>query len=62
MNTAHVECKNKSDAGNNKGNRKNFEITQTINEQHTGKALNQGGKKSHIWHCTHNAESDNIKV
>ena len=58
-----MECKNKSDTSNNKGNRNHFKITQTIPEQHTGKALNQGTtKNSHIWHSTHTTESANIKV
>jgi hypothetical protein len=55
--------KTKSDTGNNRGDWNHFKITQTIPEQHTGKALNQGTtKNSHIWHCTHTTGSANIKV
>jgi hypothetical protein len=41
-NTAHVECKNKGDASNNRGNWNHFKILQKILEQHTGKARSQG--------------------
>jgi hypothetical protein len=35
------------------GDWNHFKITQTIPEQHTGKARNQGNTKiSHIVHCT----------
>jgi hypothetical protein len=37
-NTAHVECKNKSDASNNWGNWNHLKIIQKIPEQHTGTA------------------------
>ena len=37
-NTAHVECKNKSDANNNKGSWNHFKIIQTISDQNTGEA------------------------
>ena len=37
-NLAHVECKSKSDASNNRGDRNHFKFTQTVPEQHTGKA------------------------
>jgi len=33
-----VECKNKSDTGNNRSNWSHLKITQTIPEQHTGEA------------------------
>jgi len=36
-NTAHVECKNKGDTSNNRGDWDYFKITQKIREQHTGK-------------------------
>jgi hypothetical protein len=40
-----------------------FKITQTIPEQHTGKAQNWGNtKNSHIGHCTHTMECTNLKV
>jgi uncharacterized protein YpmB len=38
-----------------------LKITQTMPEQHTGKARNQvTTENSHIWHCTHTAESANV--
>jgi hypothetical protein len=37
-NTAHVECKNKSDTNNNRGNWNHVKIIQKIPEPHTGKA------------------------
>jgi hypothetical protein len=38
-------------------------IIQKIPEQRTGKARNQGTtENSHIGHCTHSAESTNVKV
>jgi hypothetical protein len=37
ISSAHVECANKSDTGNNWVNWNRFKITQTIPEQHTGK-------------------------
>ena len=63
INTANVECKNKSDTSNNSGNWNNLKGIQKIPEQHTGKALNQRATEiSHIWHCTHTAESSNVAV
>jgi hypothetical protein len=38
--TAHVECKCKSDTGNNRGDWNHLKISKTIPEQHTGKARN----------------------
>jgi len=35
-----VECENKSDASNNRVDWNHYKITQTIAEQHTGKARN----------------------
>jgi hypothetical protein len=62
-NTACVECKNKSDTSNNRGHWNHLEIIQIIPEHHTGKAQNQGtADNSHIGHCTHTAESSNVKV
>ena len=38
-------------------------MTQTVPEQHTGKARNKGTtENSHIGHCTHTTESANVKV
>jgi len=55
INTAHVELKrNKSDVRNNRGNWNHLKITQTIPEQHTGKARNQVTTEySRTWHGTH---------
>jgi hypothetical protein len=40
-----------------------LKIIQKIPEQHSGKARNQGtAENSHMGHCTHTAESTNIKV
>ena len=36
----HVECESKSDTGDNNGNWYHFKVTQTVPEQHTGKARN----------------------
>jgi len=36
--TVHVECKNKGDTGNNRGDCDNFKVIQKIREQHTGKS------------------------
>ena len=35
-----VECECKSDTGNNRGKWNHLEITQTVPEQHSGKARN----------------------
>jgi hypothetical protein len=46
-----------------RGNWNVLKIIQTIPEQHTGKALNQGAtENSHLGHCTHTAEGDNVKL
>jgi len=37
LNTAHVECKNKSDTSNNRGDWDHFKVIQKIREQHTRK-------------------------
>ena len=39
-NTPHVECESKSNTGNNRGDWNHIKITQTVPEQHTGKARN----------------------
>jgi hypothetical protein len=45
------------------GDWNHFKITQTLLEQHTGKAQNQGTTKtSHIGHCTHTAEITDAEV
>jgi hypothetical protein len=62
-NTAHVECKNKCDTSNNRGDWKHLKIIQKIPEQRTGKARNEvTTESSHIGHCTHTAESADVKV
>jgi hypothetical protein len=58
-----VECKNKCDTSNNMGNWNHEEIIQKITEQRTGKARSQGTtENSHIGHCTHTAESTDVKA
>jgi hypothetical protein len=62
-NTAHVECKNKGDASNNRGNWNHFKVLQKIFEPHTGKARYQGTtENSYIGHSTHTAESANVEA
>jgi hypothetical protein len=62
-NTAQVEYKNKCDTSNNRDNWNHFKIIEKIPEQRTGKARNQGTtENSHIGHCTHTAESTDVKV
>jgi len=57
--SAHVECKTR----NNTGDWNDINIIQTIPDQHTAKARNQGTtEKSHIGHRTRTTESTNIKV
>jgi hypothetical protein len=61
--TVHVECKNKGDTSNDRGNWKHFIIIQEIPEQHTGKAGNQGATgNGHVGHCAHTSESTSVKV
>jgi hypothetical protein len=51
INTAHVECKNKCDTSNNRGNWNHLKIIQKIAGQHNGKARNQGTtENSHTGH------------
>jgi len=38
--SAHVECESKIDTGNNRGDWNRLKITETVPEQHTGKARN----------------------
>jgi hypothetical protein len=52
----------KSDASNNRGNWNHLKIIQTIPEQHTGKARNQGHTdNSPTGPCKHTSESTNVK-
>jgi len=37
INTAHVECRNKGDTSNKRGDLDYFRVIQKIREQHTGK-------------------------
>jgi hypothetical protein len=61
--TTHVECKNKCDTNNNRGNWNHLKIIQKIPEQRTGKARNEvTTESSYIGHCTHTAESAIVKV
>ena len=39
-NSAHAECESKIDAGDNRGDWNRLKITETVPEQHTGKARN----------------------
>jgi hypothetical protein len=58
-----VECERKSDTSNTRGNRTHPKITQAVPEQRNWKSRNQGTiKNSHIGHCTHTAESADVKV
>ena len=58
-----MECKNKGDTSNNRGDWDFFKVIQKIREQHTGKTRSQGTtENSHIGHCTHTSESTNVKV
>jgi hypothetical protein len=59
----HVECKNKSDTSNNRGNWNHFKILKKILDQHTRKARYQGTtENSYIGHSTHAAESANVEA
>jgi tRNA(Ser,Leu) C12 N-acetylase TAN1 len=61
--TAHVECKNKGDTSNNRSDWDYFKVIQKVREQHTGKTRSQvTPENSHIGHCTHTAESTNVKI
>ena len=60
-----MECNSQSDISNNRGNWNHLKIihTRTIPEQHIGKARNEGTtENSHTGHCTHTAESANVKA
>jgi hypothetical protein len=50
----HVECKNRSDITNNRGNWNSLKIVQKIRAPLTGKAQNQRtANNSHIGHCAY---------
>jgi len=54
-----VECNNKSDTNNNRGNCKNLRI----NLKSTGKARHQETTENrHTGQCTHTCESTNVKL
>jgi hypothetical protein len=57
-----VDCKNKSDTINTRGNW-NLKIMQKMPKEHTGKARHQGTtNNSNIEHHTQSLESSNAKV
>jgi hypothetical protein len=57
-----IERKNKCNTSNNRGNWNHLKIIQKIPEQRTGNPRSQGAtENSHIGHCTHTAESTNVK-
>ena len=58
-----MECGSKSDISNNRGDWNHLRITQTVPEQHTGKAQDQGTtENSRNGHCTQTAESANVEA
>ena len=62
-NSAHVECENKSDTGNNRGDWDHFKIGQTVPDQHSAKGrIKVPAKNSHSGHCTQTAESAGVKA
>jgi len=62
-NNNNVECKNKGDTSNNRGDWDYFKVIQQIREQHTRKTCSQGSpENSHVGHCTLTPESTNVKV
>jgi hypothetical protein len=55
--------KKKCDISSNRGKWNHLKIIQKIPQQHNGKARSQGvAENSHIGHCTHTAESTDVKV
>jgi hypothetical protein len=57
-----VESINKGDTGNNWSKWNFFNIFQTVPEEHTDAARNQGTtENSHKWHCKHTADSNNVR-
>jgi hypothetical protein len=59
-NTAHVECKNKSDTSNNSGNWNRLIVIQKISQQHASEPHGTT-ESSHIGHCARAAESADVK-
>ena len=58
-----MECKNKCDTSNNRGNWNHLKIIEKIPEQHAGKARNQGTTENgHFGQRTHTVGSTNLKV
>ena len=58
-----MECENKSDARNNRGDWNDFKSTQAIPEQRARRARNLGtAKKESFVDGTHTAESTNVKT
>jgi hypothetical protein len=58
-----VECKNKCDTSNNRGNWNYPRIIQKLPELLIGNGRDQGTtENSHIGHCTHTSESTDVKV
>jgi len=58
-----MECKNKNDTSHNRGEWNHLSIIQTVPEEHTGKARNQGTTaNSHTGQCTHTSESTDVMV
>ena len=58
-----MECESEHYTDNNRKDLNYLKFTQTIPEQHTGKARNRGiTETNHTGHCTQTAESANVKV
>ena len=60
--TTHVECKNKSDTSNNRGNWNRLKFINKMCEHHMWKAHQRTTGKSHIVHYVHISKSTNVKV
>jgi hypothetical protein len=59
----YKERENKCDTSNNRGKWNHLKIIHKIPEQRTGNPRSQGAtESSHIGHCTHSAESTDVKV
>jgi hypothetical protein len=58
-----LETVRSNNNNNNNNNNNHLTIIQKIPDQSTGNPRSQGAtEKSHIGHCTHTAESTNVKV
>jgi hypothetical protein len=58
-----MECKNKDDANNNRGDWNHFKILPKILEQHTRKAQSKGTtENSFTGHSTHTLENTNVEA